>query len=284
MRWFPQRQRSPRHPSREVAERLGLGLLTAAVAFAPTVAVAQSAEVLELPTRAGVKQRVLVQTPAAQPAAATLILLMGGNGQLGIYPNGSLQRDTHFLARVRHLLMDRGHVVVLVDAPSDRRDLGGDFRESSEHAADLGAVIAHARKAFGKPVWLVGHSRGTHSAVTAATRLSGDPAPDGIVLAAPILQSSRFGSATAKPLQESGVESLRVPVLVLHHTQDACQASPPAKLVELKARLQASTSRIITYDGGMSRGALCEVQAFHSFNGIEQQLVDDLSAYIAASK
>ena len=263
---------------------MNLWLCAAALAFAPALGFAQSAEVLDLPTRAGVKQRVLVQRPAGEPAAATLVLLMGGNGQLGIYPNGSLQRDTHFLARVRPLLMDRGHAIVLVDAPSDRRDLGGDFRESPEHAADLGAVVSHARKAFGKPVWLVAHSRGTHSAVTAATRLSGDAEPDGIVLAASILESSRFGSATAKPLQESGVESLRIPVLVLHHTQDACQASPPAKLPELKAKLVASKSRVISYDGGISRGALCEVQAFHSFNGIEQQLVDDLSAYIAASK
>jgi len=259
-------------------------LLTIAIAFASSNAFTQPVGVLDLPARPGVKQRVLVETPAAQQTAATLVLLMGGNGQLGIYPNGSLQRDSHFLARVRGLLTARGHVVVLVDAPSDRRDLSGDFRESTEHAADLAAVIAHARKTFGRAVWLVGHSRGTHSAVTAATRLSGDAAPDGIVLAAPILESSRFGSATAKPLQDSGVESLRIPVLVLHHSQDGCQVSPPAKLPELQARLPTATSRIITYEGGTSRGTFCEVQAFHSFNGIEQRVADDLSVYISGWK
>lgn len=81
---------------------------------------------------------------------------------------------------MRSLLTARAHVVVLVDSPSDRRDLGGDFRDSADHATDLGAVIAHARQTFGKKVWLVGHSRGTHSAVTAATRLAGAAAPDGI--------------------------------------------------------------------------------------------------------
>lgn len=259
-------------------------LLASALALAPSFALAQAAGVVELAARPGVKQRVLVETPAGAPAGATLVLLMGGNGQLGIYPNGSLQRDSHFLARVRGLLTARGHAVVLVDVPSDRRDLGGDFRESTDHAADLGAVIAHARKAFGKPVWLVGHSRGTHSAVAAAARLSGDAAPDGIVLAASILESSRFGSAIAKPLQDSGVESLRVPVLVLHHLQDACQVSPAARLPELQAKLPAATSRVITYEGGTSRGAFCEVHAYHSFNGIEQQVIDDLSAYVAGRK
>nr|WP_231402981.1 alpha/beta fold hydrolase [Caenimonas aquaedulcis] len=210
--------------------------------------------------------------------------MMGGTGQLGIYPNGTLQRDTHLLARIRGLLVARGHAVVLVDAPGDRRDLGGDFRESTEHATDLGAVITDARKAFGKPVWVVGHSRGTHSAVTAATHLTGEASPDGIVLVSSILESSRFGGSTAKPLQESGVGTLRVPVLVLHHKLDSCQVSPAAKLPELQALLPPATSRVITYDGGVSRGALCDVNAFHSFNGIEQQLADDLSAFVVQGK
>ena len=232
---------------------------------------------VELASRPGVKQVVLVETPAGPPTGATLVLLMGGNGQLGIYPNGSLRRDSHFLARVRGLLTARGHVTVLVDTPGDRRDMDGDFRESREHAADLASIVSYARATFGKPVWLVGHSRGTHSAVTAATRLDGDNAPDGIALAAPMLESHRFASSTAKPLQESGVETLRIPVLVLQHTKDACAVAAPAKL-------PPASSKVITYDGGISKGALCDVQAFHSFNGIEAQVVEDLSAYIGAWK
>jgi pimeloyl-ACP methyl ester carboxylesterase len=256
-------------------------LLAAVLALSSCFALAQSASVVELASRPGVKQPVLVETPAGPLTGATLVLLMGGSGQLGIYPNGSLRRDTHFLARMRGLLTARGHVVILVDVPSDRRDLDGDFRESKEHAADLGAIVSYAHKTFGKPVWLVGHSRGTHSAVTAATRLAGDAAPDGIVLAAPILDSNRFAASTAKPLQDSGVENVRVPVLVLQHKQDSCPVAPPAKLPELQAKLPPATSKVITYDGGTSRGALCDVQAFHSFNGIEQQVVDDLSAHTA---
>jgi alpha-beta hydrolase superfamily lysophospholipase len=256
-------------------------LLATTLAFCSCFALAQSAQVVELASRPGVKQVVLVETPAGPPTGATLVLLMGGNGQLGIYPNGSLRRDSHFLARVRGLLTARGHVTVLVDTPSDRRDLDGDFRDGKEHAADLASIISYARTTFGKPVWLVGHSRGTHSAVTAATRLHGDNAPDGIVLAAPMLDSNRFASSTAKPLQESGVETLRIAVLVLQHTKDACPVSTPAKLPELQAKLPPTTSKLITYEGGISKGALCDVQAFHSFNGIEAQVVEDLSAYVS---
>lgn len=259
-------------------------LLATAWTLASTLAAAQTAQVVELSPRPGVKQRMLVETPAGGPRAATLVLLMGGDGQLGIYPNGSLRRDSHFLARVRGQLTTHGHAVVLVDTPSDRRDMGGDFRESAEHAADIGAVIAHARQAYGQPVWVVGHSRGTHSAVTAAKLPLGSSAPDGIVLAAAIVDSSRFGSSTARPLQDSGVEVLRIPVLVQHHKLDACPVSPSARLPELQAKLPAATARIVTYEGGSSRGALCDVQAFHSFNGIEQQVVDDLSAFVGGRR
>jgi pimeloyl-ACP methyl ester carboxylesterase len=259
-------------------------LFALTLAFASIVTLAQSASVLELDTRPGVKMRALVEVAATAPIGATLVLMMGGNGQLGIYPNGSLQRDSHFLARVRSQLTALGHVAVLVDVPSDRRELAGDFRDSAEHAADLGALVAHLRKTFQRPVWIVGHSRGTHSAVTAATRLEGDAAPDGIVLAAAILDSSRFGASTSKPLQEAPLEKLRMPVLVLHHAQDACTVSPAARLPELKARLPAATSRIVTYEGGSARGALCDVQAFHSFNGIEPRVVEDLSAFVGGRR
>jgi hypothetical protein len=259
-------------------------LLATALALSSCLALAQTAQVVELASRPGVKERVLVETPAGPPTGPTLVLLMGGNGQLGIYPNGSLRRDTHFLARVRGLLTARGHVTVLVDTPTDRRDLDGDFRDSKEHAADLASIISYARATFGKPVWLVGHSRGTHSAVTAATRLQGDNGPNGIVLAAPMLDSNRFAASTATPLQESGVETLRIPVLVLQHTKDACPVSAAAKLPELQAKLPPATSKVITYDGGISKGALCDVQAFHSFNGIEAQVVEDLLGYVSQGK
>ena len=80
------------------------------------------------------------------------------------------------------------------------------------------------------------------------------------------------------------MEALRIPVLVLQHSKDACGVSAPAKLPELQAKLPPATSKVITYDGGISRGALCDVQAFHSFNGIETQVIDDLSTYISQRK
>jgi hypothetical protein len=255
----------------------GLVLLAMALAaLAP--AAAQTAEVLDLPTRAGVQERVLVLRPAGEPGAV-VVLLTGGGGRLGIFDNGSLRFDGNFLVRSRSLFVQHGYAVVLVDVPSDRRDLTGNFRESAEHAADLGAIVAWARRGFAKPVWLVGTSRGTHSAANAGVRLTGEQAPDGVVLNSTILDSSRFGATSARPVQEMGVEQLRAPVLVQHHAQDACQVCPPQRLPELMAKLPAG-SKLLTYEGGNTQGPPCEAFSHHGFNGIEERVVADIAAWI----
>jgi dienelactone hydrolase len=240
-------------------------------------------QVADVPARPGVQVRVLA-APGQGGPLPTVILLTGGNGEVGIFGNGSLKRDGNFLVRTRALFAARGHATVVVDPPSDRRDLSGDFRDSAEHAADLGAVVAWARSRYGQPVWVVGTSRGTHSAANAAIRLAGPQAPEGIVLTSTILDSSRFGSSTAKPVQDSGIERVRMPVLVVHHEQDACQVCPPARLPELMRKLPAANSELVMMRGGISRGPLCDAFAHHGFNGIEEQVIDSVSAWIAARK
>jgi pimeloyl-ACP methyl ester carboxylesterase len=246
-------------------------------------ALAQSPQVIDLATRPGVTQRVLVLQPE-QPAAV-LVLMTGGSGRLGIFDNGSLRNDGNFLVRSRSLFVQQGFAVVLPDTPSDHSSppfLSGDFRESAEHSADLGAVIAWARQRFARPVWIVGTSRGTQSAAAAAVTLAGAFAPDGLVLTSSILSASRFGQSTARPVQDMALDRLRMPVLVAHHEQDQCQVCPPGLLPALMGKLQPGASRLITYQGGISTGPPCEAFAHHGFNGIEAQVVADIAAWITA--
>jgi pimeloyl-ACP methyl ester carboxylesterase len=213
------------------------------------------------------------------------VLLTGGNGQLGIYDNGSLRAEGNFLVRSRSLFVQQGFAVVLLDPPSDHNSapfLAGTFRESAEHAADIGAVVAWSRGKWSLPVWLVGTSRGTQSVASAATVLTGDSAPDGLVLTSTVLQASRSGLASARPVQEMALERLRIPVLVTHHEQDQCQVTPPALVPALMAKLTPATSQILTYRGGRSTGNACEAFAYHGYNGIEQKVVADIAAFVTA--
>ncbi len=146
-----------------------LAMLALALLISPALA----QRVVDIPTRPGVTQRMIIISPANPKAA--VVLFSGGHGGLQIFPNGSFKSsEGNFLVRTRQLFADQGLLVALVDAPSDRQSppyLGG-FRQKPEHAADIKAVIAWLREQSKVPIWLVGTSRGTVSAAYVATELS----------------------------------------------------------------------------------------------------------------
>lgn len=250
-------------------------ILAAAFAWASTCVFAQTAQVVDLPTR-GVSERMVVIAPDAPKAA--LILLAGGPGRVKIFGNGSIRNEGNFLVRSRQLFAQQGFAAVVLDAPGDHE--GGmpvSFRESADHVADLAAVIDWARRKWHKPVWLVGTSRGTQSAAHAAVALAGDArGPDGIVLTSSILARSKRDPGT--PVQEQPLDKLDIPVLVVHHESDPCPICAPALLRELKL---PPSGKLILESGGVSTGDPCEAFSHHGYNGIEGRVVADIAAWIA---
>jgi pimeloyl-ACP methyl ester carboxylesterase len=256
-----------------------LGVAIVAVACAvPTLCRAQAMEqkVVDIPTRAGVTQRMVVLAPP-QPRAA-VVLFAGGHGALNIFPNGSFQwGDKNFVVRTRGLFAGQGLFTVVVDKPSDRRDLNG-FRQSPEHAADIRAVIAWVRSQAAVPVWLVGTSRGTQSAAGVALHLQGPEGPDGLVLTSSILTDERSRALTEMPLGR-----LRIPVLVVHHEKDGCRYCAFADTARLMDKLRnAPRKELLAFNGGISEGDPCEAMAYHGYNGIEGDVVQKIATWITA--
>lgn len=237
------------------------------------------AQVVDIPTRPGVTQRLLLIKPAQ--AQAAVVLMAGGHGGLRLFDNGAMRwGDNNFLIRTRTLFADQGLAVAVLDVPSDRQRapfLDG-FRQTAEHAADLKATIAWLRSQWGLPVWLVGTSRGTQSAAFVATELTRPDGPDGIVLSSSILADDRSRAVPAMPL-----ERIRVPVLVLHHEQDGCRlcafSQVPALLDGLKS---APRKQLLAFKGGTSEGDPCHAMAHHGFNGIEADVVRQAAAWMLA--
>ncbi len=238
----------------------------------------QAAEqVVDVPTRPHVTQRLLVLAPENPKAVA--ILLPGGHGGLQIAANGSLGWGKgNFLVRSRQLFADQGLLVAIVDAPSDRQAppyLSG-FRGTREHIADLKAVIAWARKRLDAPVWLVGTSRGTESAAYAATYLTGRDGPDGIVLTSTILNDSKEFSVPSLQL-----DRIRIPVLVVHHVDDGCSHCPFSGTSRLMEKLVNSPKKqLVPIKGGTSQGDPCEAYAYHGFNGVESDVVKKVTQWM----
>ncbi len=237
------------------------------------------AQVVDIPTRPGVTQRLLLLRPA-QPQAVVL-LLAGGHGGLRLFDNGTPRwGDNNFLVRTRALFAEQGLAVAVLDVPSDRQRppfLEG-FRQTAEHASDLKATIAWLRSQWGLPVWLVGTSRGTQSVAFVATELAGSEGPDGIVLSSSILADERSRAVPAMPL-----ERIRVPVLVLHHERDGCRLCAFSQVPALMDGLKSSPRKqLLAFTGGVSEGDPCHAMAHHGFNGIEADVVRQAAAWMLA--
>lgn len=236
-------------------------------------------KVVDIPTRPGVTQRMLVLAPP-EPKAA-VVLIPGGHGGLQMFPNGSMKwGEGNFLVRTRQLFAEQALLVAVIDAPSDRQAapfLQG-FRQKPEHAADLKAVIAWLRESAKVPVWLVGTSRGTQSAGYVTTELSGPEGPDGVVLSSTILTDDKGRPVPAMPLGR-----IRVPVLVVHHEQDGCTHCAFSEIPALMGKLTSATrSQLLSFKGGNNQGDACEAMAYHGFNGLEKDVVQQTAAWIVA--
>lgn len=236
-------------------------------------------KVVDIPTRAGVTQRMLVLAPPAPRAA--VILFAGGHGGLQIGGDGTLGWGKgNFLVRSRQLFADHGMMVVVVDAPSDRQQapfLSGS-RQTADHVADITAVVAWVRAQAKIPVWLVGTSRGTQSVGYLGTEMTGADGPDGIVLTSTIVRDNKGRAVPAMPLAK-----LRMPVLVVYHESDGCNACPSAAVPALMEKLSGSPRKqLITITGGENRGDPCEAFAFHGFNGRERDVVGQIAGWMLA--
>ena len=214
-------------------------LAVASVAMGPDAARAACGSVVTLPAHDGTTQNYSLAGDA-KSAKAALVLLVGGGGHVAMDDGGCATKlKGNSLIRQRDAFHAGGMVTALLDAPSDHHDkegLGG-FRIASEHAEDIGKVIADVRAKTGLPVWLAGTSRGTISAVNAASRLSGAAAPDGVILTSPLTARAETArKAWAKhDVFMLDIPAVKVPLLVVVHANDSCIRTPPplgAKIVE----------------------------------------------------
>ena len=256
-----------------VAVLLGLPALSNPTAWA------QTPPIVDIPTRPGIMQRMVLLDP--ENPKAVVVLFAGGHGGLQISPNGSLKwGEANFLVRTRQLFASHGLMVAAVDAPSDRQSppyLAG-FRQRREHVEDIKAVIAWARRQANVPVWLVGTSSGTQSVAFIATQLgAADGGPDGIVLTSTIVT----GGPGNRPVPAMPLGNIMVPVLVVHHKLNGCPFSKYGELPGLMEKLTAVLRKtLLAFEGGTTRGDPCEPWSYHGYNGIEREVVANIAEWI----
>ncbi len=247
-------------------------------------AAAEAADLVSLETRPGVQQRFMLIEPEGAPVAS-VILFPGGKGALqlsSVFGHPTMQwGKNNFLVRTREQFAAQGMLVAVVDAPSDMQSstgmLGG-FRASAEHVADIDSVISYLRAKTEAPVWLIGTSRGTESAVHVA--IHSTQALGGLVLTSSMTVPNSDGVAVT----DMDLDRIQIPTLVVAHVADGCSKTPPAGAQEISESLaNASAVEVRLFDGGDTpRSKPCQAMSQHGFLGIEADVVTAISQFISS--
>lgn len=237
----------------------------------------------ELPSRPGVKQKLIYQRPADPVASA--ILLQGGPGAIGAAGSedrGWIRYDGAFLSGGASRFTENGISAAVLDTPSDRPNLNSGFRSSAEHSEDIAAVIEFLRKQLpGKPVCLVGTSNGSLSAASGAALL-GEKGPDCIVLtsAVSIKPTNTLVQRFAHVFTDADLTRIRVPVLIVHHRHDSCIHTPYGPMPGyVNAFPSAPRVDFITIEGGQDHSDSCN-RGHHQYLGIEREVTSQIANWI----
>lgn len=255
-----------------------------AVLLASPIAHAADQTIEKMTTRNGGMFRMVTIDPGDHSAA--VVLLQGGKGRIGVKDKFIKGGKRNFLIHYREYFADKGLLVAIADAPRDHYKgeamRANRFRLTQDHADDLGAVIRKLRQRTDKPVWLIGTSRGSISAVNAATRLRGKDLPDGLVLTASVVQDAGTGRPHVFDMDTSRIS---MPVLIVHHEDDGCPSSSYQEALKLKDAFPASTAvEFKSYKGGKDGDGAdqCNRLSPHGFLGQEETVLDAIIAWINA--
>ena len=239
-------------------------------------------EIVSVPTRPGVTVRVALLAPAGEPSA-TLLMFPGGLGENQIRErDGKVVMGGNFLARTARHFAARGLLAAVIDTPSDQpKGMDDAFRFSKAHVEDVTKVLQALEARSPAPIYLAGTSRGTLSAAYLAASIT-DPRVKGLILTTSLGDGGR-GRNRATTVYDAPLKRITMPVLVVHHEQDACWASPFGAATGLPTALSGSAKvDFVAVSGGdPPRSEPCEAFAAHGFVGRELLVVGVIADWIA---
>ncbi|HYC48043.1 MAG TPA: hypothetical protein VED01_21430 [Burkholderiales bacterium] len=233
------------------------------------VAPAGGAEIIRSVPHRDASQRYAVLAPE-RPARAVMLLYVGGEGTLRL-ESGAIS-SVNVLFRIRDQLLAAGVRLIYVDRPDGRH-----ARADAEYAKAAALIVAR-ENAERLPVFVVGMSRGSISAVNVAARVP----VSGVVLLSGAVSGTHDGT-----MRDAPHAAVAVPSLLLLHRRDACVASNSERgLRSFAAEMPKSRSTIIVMDGGTDeapgrgRPAECHPRSHHGFNGIEADVAAEMVKWL----
>lgn len=191
----------------------------------------------------------------AHPRGA-IVLLAGGDGEIGVRDHGFIARPGNQLVRTRGAYAARGFAVLVPDC-----------------CVDVAQAVA-AMRSYG-PVTLVGTSRGTQRA---AHGIAEGARPDRLVLTSAVLSDASGDADNA--VNTIGTPERLPPTLIVAHRRDGCRVTRPEGVAPF-LNWAGGRARVVWLDGGVPEGNPCGAFAFHGFNGIDGQVVEAVTGFAA---
>lgn len=258
----------------------GASIIAAAI---PRPAAAEET-VVDIPTRPGKSVRALLDVPPSP--VGSVILLAGGHGNLNIAIDGHIGWGAgNQLVRTRRAYARAGFATLTPDIAADFKDgqeAREDYRTTADHGRDVGHLVEHMRK-IARPVYVVGTSRGALSTANVAVRTAGAQRPDAIVITSGVLLRVRSDKQSVHP-SVANLGRITMPVLLLHHANDQCIATPASQVSRFKPLLTgAKTVDTIMMSGGSAgTGDPCQARSHHGFLGQDEEVVAKVTGWLKA--
>jgi hypothetical protein len=229
--------------------------------------------VVELHLSSGQRQRVLYLSLLSP--RATIVMLPGGTGNIGLTRDGDVRRDDNFVVRTRDMWAAKGYAVVIPDT-IDRASLRG-LRSSSSYALVVEALVQFAHAQASAPVFLLGTSQGSIAAANGAAHAHPGTL-GGVVLTESV---SRLGGSH-ETVFDAGLQDIRIPALVVANHNDRCNVAPPQDAPEIAAGMSHSPDvRVVEVSGGTDASSnACGSLTPHGYYGIEAQVVGTINDWI----
>ncbi|TCV96383.1 hypothetical protein EC912_102734 [Luteibacter rhizovicinus] len=232
-------------------------------------------QVFNLQLQGGGSQRVLYTSPARQ--RATLVMLPGGSGDVGIESDGDVRHGDNFVVRTTQDWIDRGFAVLIPDA-LDHDNLRG-LRSSPEYASLVSDLVAAAHDRADGPVFLLGTSQGSIAAMNGAAH-----AREGSIAGVVLTESVSIMGGSHETVFDADPARVRIPALVVANRSDQCDVAPPGEAPHILASMTHSPDkRIIYVEGGEQKSKkACGSLTPHGYYGIEQTVVGEIANWLLA--
>jgi hypothetical protein len=229
--------------------------------------------IIDVPLTGGERQRVLYAAPA-QPKA-TIVMLPGGAGKVGLRRDGEIRHGDNFVIRTRALWIQRGYAVLIPDTV-DRANLRG-LRSSPGYAALVLDLVRVAQQQAPGPVFLLGTSQGSIAAMNGAAR-----APPGAIAGVVLTESVSQMGGSGETVFSAAPQDVRVPALIVANKDDRCNVAPPEDAPRIAAAMTHSASvRVLSVAGGVQQSRkTCGSLTPHGYFGIESEVISQIDNWM----